>query len=384
MTTLPSEMQICEDPISAYVHIPFCHHHCGYCNFTLIAGRNELIESYLDALDLDLQSLVVPRRIKTLFIGGGTPSLLNCDQTERLLRLLQTWFIGAQLVEYSMEVNPNDVTEEKISLWQSFGINRVSVGGQSFQTSKLQRLERTHSPQQLIDAVSLLGKGNLRVAVDLIFGVPEETLAVWRDDLATAKSLNINHLSTYGLTFEKGSRFWGLREKGLVTAVDEEAELAMYQKARRSLVGSGYEHYEVSNFAKGGERCLHNETYWNGGGYWAFGAGAAYYVDHKRGVKHRSTTTYIRRLIKGESPVAEEELLSPEQVLRERFVFGMRKLAGVRWSDLDFSQQPLLEEMLKASVDKHIAAGWMEQQTDRVRLTEAGLWISDSLWRDYL
>ena len=384
MTTRPSEVQICAEPISAYVHIPFCHHHCGYCNFTLIAGRNELIESYLDALERDLQSLVVPRRIKTLFIGGGTPSLLNCDHTERLLRLLQTWFIAADLVEYSMEVNPNDVSEEKISLWRSFGINRISVGGQSFQASKLQRLERTHSPQQLIDAVSLLGKAKLRVAVDLIFGVPEETLAAWQVDLATAKSLPINHLSTYGLTFEKGSRFWGLREKGLVVGVDEEVELAMYQEARRSLLASGYDHYEVSNFAKAGERCLHNETYWNGAGYWAFGAGAAYYVDCKRGVKHRSTTTYIRRLTKGESPIAEEESLSPEQVLRERFVFGMRKLEGVRWSDLDFSQQPQLEESLRASVDKHVAAGWMERQADRVRLTEAGLWISDSLWRDYL
>lgn len=371
------------EPISAYVHIPFCHHHCGYCNFTLIAGRNELIDAYLDALALDLESLKAPRLVSTIFVGGGTPSLLDVRQTERLFDLLQTWFPGSRVREVSIEVNPNDVTREKASLWKACGVTRVSVGGQSFQADKLKILERDHSPEQLRDSLVLLQDVFARVSLDLIFGAPHETLEGWKYDLDSATELGISHLSTYGLTFDKGSRFWSMREKGVLEAVDEELELSMYQLARQQLRNAGFDHYEVSNFARNSERCLHNETYWNGGSYWAFGAGAAYFVEGRRGVKHRSTTTYIKRLMRGESPVAEEQVLTEEQVLRERFVFGMRKLRGVELSWLEFAQFPELKQVMQTQIERHVAEGWMEYEQGRVKLTEAGLWISDSLWPHY-
>lgn len=378
------ELPIATKPAAVYVHIPFCHHHCGYCNFTLISGRDDLVDSYLDALTLDISSLQIPRSVQTIFIGGGTPSLLNAKQTIRLMELLEEWFPLRNVLEYSIEVNPNDVTSEKLALWREGGINRVSVGGQSFQHDKLVKLERTHSPEQLRESVSMLKESFPRVALDLIFGVPGETISHWELDLESAVDLGISHLSTYGLTFEKGSRFWGLRERGLLHAVDEDLELKMYQLARQKLLGAGYDHYEVSNFAKDSDRCLHNETYWNGGGYYAFGAGAAYYVEACRGVKHRSTTTYIKKIKRGESPVAEEEVLSAEQCIRERFVFGMRKLEGVRLESLGLERYPELRETIVKQMDRHIAEGWMQVVHDRVSLTEAGLWISDSLWGDYL
>lgn len=372
------------EPVSAYVHIPFCHHHCGYCNFTLIAGRNELIDAYLDALAIDLQSLRTPRQVTTIFVGGGTPSLLDDRQTLRLFEFLRQWFPLESVREFSIEVNPNDVTVPKVALWKSLGINRVSVGGQSFQPAKLKLLERDHSPEQLRASLSMLRELMPRVALDLIFGVPGETVDSWDEDLDSALALDIRHLSTYGLTFEKGSRFWGMREKGVLKSVDEDLELRMYQSARQKLLSRGYDHYEVSNFALNQEQCLHNETYWNGKSYWAFGAGAAYFVDAWRGVKHRSTTTYIKKLMKGESPVAEEELLSEEQVIRERFVFGMRKLQGVDLGALDMARHPDLRTSILTQIEQHIEQGWMEYRGERVALTEAGLWVSDSLWRYYL
>lgn len=372
------------DPVSAYVHIPFCHHHCGYCNFTLIAGRNDLIDVYLDALAVDLQTLTVPREVATIFVGGGTPSLLDEPQTLRLFGLLKQWFRLETVREFSIEVNPNDVTSHKIALWKSLGINRVSVGGQSFHPAKLKLLERDHAPAQLHDALNLLREAGFRVALDLIFGVPEETFEVWNQDIETALGLQIRHLSTYGLTFEKGSRFWGMRDKGVLRAVDEELELKMYQAARCSLIGAGYDHYEVSNFALGGEQCAHNETYWTGKSYWAFGAGAAFFVEARRGVKHRSTTTYIKKLQRGESPVAEEEILTVEQLIRERFVFGMRKLHGVDLGTLELDRYPELTEKLHRQIERHIEEGWMENRHGRIALTEAGLWVSDSLWGFYL
>lgn len=372
------------EPLSAYIHIPFCHHHCGYCNFTLIAGRNELIDAYLSALAIDMQSLQTPRSVSTIFVGGGTPSLLDERQTIQLFELIQRWFPQQHVREFSIEVNPNDITEQKIVLWKSLGINRVSVGGQSFQAQKLKTLERDHSPERLRESLGMLKSLMPRVALDLIFGVPGETESGWDTDLQTAVDLGLNHLSTYGLTFEKGSRFWGLKERGLLQAVDEELELRMYQAARSRLLAAGFDHYEVSNFARNAEYCRHNETYWNGDGYWAFGAGAAYFVDSTRGVKHRSTTTYIKRLMRGDSPVAEEETLSEEQVIRERFVFGMRKLRGVELECLELDRYPSLQQQLLTQIEKHIREGWMERKSERISLTEAGLWVSDSLWGDYL
>jgi oxygen-independent coproporphyrinogen-3 oxidase len=366
------------------VHIPFCHYHCGYCNFTLIANRNELIDAYLDALAIDLQSLQTPRQVATIFVGGGTPSLLDNRQTLRLFGLLSQWFPLESVREFSIEVNPNDVAESKVALWKSLGVNRVSVGGQSFQSAKLKLLERDHSPDQLQESLRMLTGAMPRVALDLIFGVPGETTESWDADLDSALALGIKHLSTYGLTFEKGSRFWGMREKGVLISVDEEVELKMYQSARQKLLSRGYDHYEVSNFAFNQEQCLHNETYWNGQSYWAFGAGAAYFVDSRRGVKHRSTTTYIKKLKKGESPVAEEEQLSEEQVIRERFVFGMRKLRGVELATLGLERYPDLQRAVLSQIDAHIEHGWMGKKAGRVALTEAGLWVSDSLWRYYL
>jgi oxygen-independent coproporphyrinogen III oxidase len=195
------------DPRSAYIHVPFCAHRCGYCNFTLISGRDDLIGDYLRALELELQQLGNPHEVDTIFFGGGTPTHLNDEQTDRLFAIVRQWFPPASGCEWSVEANPLDLTETRIQQLNDLGVNRLSIGGQSFAASKLQILERDHSPEDLTIALQRALGSIGSVSNDLIFGVPNETLEQWEQDLRQTIELQPHHISTYGLTFEQGTSF---------------------------------------------------------------------------------------------------------------------------------------------------------------------------------
>jgi oxygen-independent coproporphyrinogen-3 oxidase len=222
------------------------------------------------------------------------------------------------------------------------------------------------------------------VSLDLIFAAPGESLDVWRRDLATAIACEVDHLSTYGLTYEKGARFWGLRARNELVAVSEDEELDMYAQGIDVLTDAGFEHYEISNFARPGHACQHNQTYWKGSPWWAFGPSAARFLGDVRSVNHRSTLTYLRRIEGGESPVEERDMLTPSQKIRERFVFGMRQLAGVNWDELAIEADASTREAIALKIAEHVEAGWMQREGDRVRLTRRGLFVSDGLWSHYL
>ncbi len=260
---------------SAYVHVPFCRHRCGYCNFTLIAGRDELIDDYLRAIEIELASLGEPREVDTLFFGGGTPTHLPPEKLRRLIDVARGQFPLAVGYELSVEANPADLNDEMLQVLATCGVNRISLGGQSFNPDKLKLLERDHSPELLRKAVLAARESIASVSMDLIFGVPREILETWRTDLAAALALGPDHVSTYGLTFERGTAFWSRLLTGDLGRLDEELERSMYAAAIDVLVAAGYEHYEVSNFARSGHRCRHNETYWSGASYFAVGPGAA-------------------------------------------------------------------------------------------------------------
>lgn len=304
-------------PNAAYVHVPFCAHRCGYCNFTLVAGRDDLIKHYLLAIERELSWLGEPRRVKTLFIGGGTPTHLKPKDLERLLTSVRQWFPLAEGGEFSVEANPIDIDAERVAVLRDFGVNRISLGAQSFAAAKLRVLERDHTAEHIACAFSLLRPVVRSVSLDLIFGAPGETLEGWKADVDAAMALEPDHLSVYGLTFERGTTFWSRRSHGDLTQIDETIEATMYETAIDRLSGAGYEHYEVSNFAKSGHRCRHNEVYWAAESYWAVGPGAARYVDGRREVNHRSTTTYLARVLANESPVADAEELGSEDRVRE-------------------------------------------------------------------
>ncbi len=377
-------MSIFAVPRSAYVHVPFCRHRCGYCNFTLVAGRDDLVEGYLRAIELELQSLGTPRQVDTLFFGGGTPTQLSADQLRRLIDLMRRWFVPAAGCEVSVEANPADLDDEKLDVLVQGGVNRLSLGGQSFNAAKLQTLERDHSPQQLREAVAQAKSRIASVSLDLIFGTPGETPDAWSADLAAAVALAPDHVSTYGLTIERGTAFWTRWKSGAIQRPDEESERSMYATAIDTLSDGGWEHYEVSNFSRPGHRCRHNEAYWAGEGYFAVGPGAARYVDGRRETNHRSTTTYLKRVLAGQSPVAESETLSAEDRARERFVFGMRRLQGVDRHDFERRTGYELDALTGEALGRFLALGLLEDDGRRVRLTRQGLFVSDSIWPHFL
>ena len=383
MDSHPSAIDQLSVPKAAYIHVPFCHTRCPYCNFTVVANRLDLVDRYVDAVTRELAGLGHPQAMKTIFLGGGTPTLLPREPLLRLLAAIQYWLPLAGDGEWSIEANPQDVDRELCSLLRDQGINRISLGGQSFDAAKLKMLGREHTGDQLASAIDRASQWFDEVSVDLIFGVPGETMSVWRSDLHQATSDCVSHLSTYGLTYEKGARYWGQLQKGQIVALPEETELEMYLYAIETLTQHGMNHYEVSNFAKPGSECLHNQTYWQGDAWLGFGPGAAAYVDGTRSVNHRSTVKYLQRIEAGQSPIAESQTLDWATRTRERFIFGMRQLKGVNWSELVRSGEPQAIEAIAEQLPKHVALGFLEWHQDTIRLTPQGLPISDSLWVDY-
>lgn len=370
-------------PTSAYVHVPFCHHRCGYCNFTLIAGRDEWVDGYLRAVKQEIQAVPSGLPLQTLFLGGGTPTYLTAKQLASLLEFLTTHFQLQPGFELSVEANPVDITRDKLQVLQQFGINRISLGVQSFQAEKLKLLERDHTPDEAKRAIELSLSFIAKVSVDLIFGAPGESLSSWETDLHTLIATAPHHASTYGLTFEKGTQFWSRRNRGELIESDEDLSAEMYRVAIATLGTAGFEHYEISNFAKAGCRSTHNQVYWRGKEYFAFGPGASRYVGGERATNHRSTVTYVKRLLAGEDATAERDPIAHETRARERLVFGLRMLEGVSLEEFRSDTEFDAMELAGAAIEKYSKLGLLEFDKGRLRLTAQGLVISDSLWPEF-
>jgi putative oxygen-independent coproporphyrinogen III oxidase len=369
---------------AAYIHVPFCAHRCGYCDFTVIAGRDHLVDDYIRALELELRGLESPRTVSTLFLGGGTPTHLTAGQLDRLLTLIGTWIALPPDGEFSVEANPFGLGQDKIECLAAHGVNRVSLGVQSFDRRVLEILERDHDAQQVESAVELLAPRIPNYSLDLIFGVPGQTLELWRETLLRAVRLEPAHLSTYGLTFEKGTAFWSRRERGAIRQAPEELERAMYALAMDELPRHGYEQYELSNFARPGFRCRHNETYWACRPYYGFGPGAARYLGGRRETNHRSVSTWIKRVLAGQSPVGEIDELSPADRARETFVVGLRRAGGVDRATFRETSGLEFDDIASAAIERHCASGLLERTGNGIRLTREGKFLADTVIVDCL
>lgn len=369
---------------SAYLHIPFCAHHCGYCDFAVIAGQDHLIELYLDALGMELDAIGEPKRVRTLFLGGGTPSHLDAAQLRRLFAHLDRWLPREDGAEVSLEANPDSFDADKAKLLADLGVNRVSLGVQSFHADVLRVLERRHEPRHVFPAVESAQRFIGRASIDLIFGVPGQTLAMWADDLQRAIDLAPEQISTYGLTFEKGTRLWKQQRAGEVRAIEEDGELAMYQHAMETLEAAGFEQYEISSFARPGGRCRHNEVYWANDPFFGFGVGAAAFVNGERTLNVRNTPDYIKRVLSGESPVFQRERLDGEESARETLTLNLRRREGVHREEFRARTGFDLDALAGAAIARHVAAQLLEDDGSSVRLTRAGRFVADSIVIDFL
>ncbi|KAA1257848.1 Oxygen-independent coproporphyrinogen-III oxidase-like protein [Rubripirellula obstinata] len=365
-------------PKSAYIHVPFCRHRCGYCNFSVVAQRDDLIERYVQAIDLELQTLDRPA-IETLFIGGGTPTHLPPPVLDRFLNQVGQRFDLNQLVEFSVEANPEDIDPTTLNVLSDHGVNRISLGVQSFHQSKLNILQRGHDEAIAVNAIEMSAERIGNVSIDLIFAAPGETIEQWTEDLRLALSLPIDHLSTYALTFEKGTSFWNRLRQGELKELGDDVEVEMYQTARAMSQTVGLSHYEISNFARPDRQCLHNRAYWDGRGWYAAGPGAANFCDGYRNVNHRSTTTYLKKVESGVSPISESERITVQQYARERFAFGVRMIEGVDVDQLSRESGIDLRELCGADLAKMVSDGLISDVAERVTLTERGILFADGV-----
>lgn len=365
-----------------YIHVPFCAHRCGYCDFTLVAGKDHLAESYLDALELEMDRTIrsdIPLEVDTIFFGGGTPTQLPEDALARLTQIVRRRFEVSEMLEFSVEANPAGFTNGKLDLLKEAGVNRVSLGIQSFDASVLSTLERDHRRDEIIDCVERIKPRIPDLALDLIFAVPGQSVELWQRTLDAAVAMQPTHLSTYGLTFEKGTAFWSRREKGALQPHDDETEREMYALAMSSLEESGFEQYEISNFAKPGFRCRHNQMYWTGKPFFGFGPGAASLIDGRRALNHRSVTTWLKKTLAGEQAVFEAEVLEPEDRVRELLVLGLRRLEGIKKAELGQIDGIDLGALFGDQLRRLTRRGLLEETGDTIRLTYEGRFFYDSV-----
>ncbi|WP_373653856.1 radical SAM family heme chaperone HemW [Schlesneria sp. DSM 10557] len=373
-------------PHSVYIHVPFCAHRCGYCDFTLVAGRDDLVQDYLRALELEIKTALVPPAVpvKTIFFGGGTPTHPQPDELRRLFELVRRTFPHTPETEFSVEANPLDLTEEKLQLLQEAGVNRISLGVQSFSPHSLKLLERDHDPVQIVDVMRRLKPRFENISLDLIFGVPGQTLEDWRCTLRQAIDLEPAHISAYGLTFEKGTEFWTRRERGQLQAADEELERDQYALAMEILPQAQFHQYEISNYARPGFECRHNQVYWSGDEYWAFGPGAARYVGGRRETNIRSVLGWLSRIERGESPVADAEELAPDHRARELVYLGLRRSAGLQRTEFFARTGIKFDELYRDTLKEQIQLGLVTDDGETVKLTLAGRFVADRVAMEFL
>lgn len=371
-------------PRSAYIHVPFCKYRCGYCDFAIVANRDDLVGAYLEAIATELSWLGEPREVDTLYFGGGTPSHLDALSLATLCDTVLRWHPLAAGYEWTVEANPESLTVDRVELLAERGVTRLSLGVQSLDDAKLRALERNHCRDDVLRSMAFARDAGMQVSIDLMFAAPGETLELWRSDLAAVIEIAPDHISTYGLTWEPGAAFTVRRDKGLLRPLDEELERTMYGEAIDRLHAAGFEHYEVSNFAIPGRRSRHNEVYWAGSEYFAAGPGAARYVGGVRSTNHRSTTTYLKRLQAGESAIFEQEELSAAQRAHELLVLGLRRLEGVERATFAVKSGYQVDQLAGEAIRKFVELGLLSDDGLRVKLTREGLFVSDGLWPELL
>jgi len=371
-------------PRHAYVHVPFCRHRCGYCDFSLVAGRDDLIGRYFDALAVELERIREPLEVDTLYLGGGTPSHVGPDGLRRLFDLLHATLRPVADAEVSIEANPEDVTAELADAVRACGVTRASLGAQSLDAAALAALDRSHTPTDVARSVTLLRDRGLAVNVDMMTAAPGQSLAAVARDLDAVIGLGPEHVSVYCLTWEPGTAFESLRRRGALAPADEGVERAMFETAIERLEAAGYEHYEVSNFARPGQRCRHNEAYWDCRPWEAFGPGAARFDGRTRITNHRSPVAWMSKVLAGADFTGDVDAMDAEAAARERLVVGLRRRAGIGRTTFRAASGLDLDDLAGPSISRWVEQGLATDDGATIRLTRAGLLISDALWADIL
>ena len=374
--------------VGLYVHVPFCSRKCGYCDFYSTVPIGDDCGRFTDALLLELEWALAARpqlRVETIFVGGGTPTFLPIALLERLFSRLGTIAVRHQVSEFSVEANPGSIDEDKAAVLRAHGVNRISMGAQSFSEAELAVLDRVHTPTDIAAGAEVVRRAGFpHFNLDLIFGIPGQTAASWRQSLGRAIGLGPDHLACYGLTFEPGTPLHDRLTRGRVHRVSDEIEAELYTLCIKELAAAGFEHYEISNFARRGARSRHNLRYWHNLPVLGIGPAAASYLDGRRWRNLRDTVEYVRRVTLGEPTSIDAETLSATERAGETAMLMLRLVEGVDCEEFRALTGFDPEELFAAAIGQHLKAGFLAVERGRIRLTDQGRLVADTVIADFL
>lgn len=374
------------ETISAlYIHIPFCIKKCTYCNFNSINYEKKLVDAYICTITKEIDLIKYKQCFKTIYIGGGTPTSLNTNQLESLLTAVNKCVNRDTLVEYTIEANPGTLTQDKINILLENNINRISLGAQSFNNNCLKMLGRIHSAEETISTISLLKeRGFKNINIDLIFGTPSQTYKDWERDLDMAISLEPDHISTYSLTYEDETPLKKLLLMEKIKAIDENDDLERYKLSINKLKNRGFEHYEISNFAKNGKYSKHNIVYWKNLGYIGIGAGAFSFTNGDRESNESNVEKYIDNCNSVSNKCTFREHLTPKDHAAETIIMGLRMRSGISNNRLLSQTGFGFDDIFDDKILRLREEGFINFSNGRLTLTEKGLYVADSVMVEFL
>ncbi len=329
--------------MSIYIHIPFCDNICSYCDFCKVFYNSKLVDDYLEALSHEIDMYYKGEGINTIYIGGGTPSCLNLNQLNILFKIIKK-FNFSSVYEFTFECNIESIDYDKLKFLYDNGVNRLSIGVQTFNEKFLKFLNRNHTSYDVISKIGIAKEiGFDNINIDLIYAIPGESLENLEYDIDMFLSLGINHISTYSLILEKHTKLYVLG----VSNIDEDIDRSMYELICDKLSNNGFNHYEISNFSKNGYESKHNLVYWNNEHYYGFGCGASGYIGNIRYDNTRSLNRYINGYYR-----LNEDILDRNSIIENEFILGLRKINGINISDYNKKYGSIFNDVVNKLIDE--------------------------------
>jgi len=371
-------------PDALYIHIPFCKKKCSYCDFYSVAGQASLIDDYLAALASETR-LYRGSKPETIYIGGGTPTFLTPARLRNLFNILDDNLDFSGLKEFTIEANPGTISREKLRMLKDARVNRLSIGVQSFNERHLKILGRIHSASRAKAAIErAFEAGFANVSVDIISGIPAQTVKEAEDDLKTASTFPITHISAYSLSYEEGTPLEKAVRLGILPAVSREDERRMYLQSIEILGPAGLLQYEISNFARKGFECRHNITYWKNHDYIGLGASAVSYTKGQRRRNVADVSQYIRMVRQEDSAAFESEELSPEKRAREKAIMSLRMTRGITRSSFQRETGFDIEELFAGPIEKYSGSDFLRYDGKRLALTTRGFLVANEILSEFV
>ena len=373
----------------AYIHIPFCHQICHYCDFNKVFFKNQPVDEYIETLGMEMAMFEEKYRdqlhIETIFLGGGTPTALSAEQLQRLFELIKQHIPQQHLEEFTSEANPDELTYEKLVVMKNNGIDRLSLGVQSFDEDILKRLGRTHSNEHVYNTIQMAKDiGFTNISIDLMYGLPGQTMEQWKHTLEKALELNLPHYSAYSLIVEPKTVFYNLMTKGKLILPGEDLEADMYEVLMTAMETKGIHQYEISNFAHTGHYSKHNNLYWDNVSYAGFGAGAHGYAKGDRYANIGPIKKYMDAVTSGEFPINSTHEVTAKESMEEEMFLGLRKVDGVSKTHFEEKFGVSIEDVYGQVLSKYMENGSIYNTKEAVALTKRGRFIGNEIFQSFL